>query len=165
MVGSGAIVVCAEGRCMLDMALNATRFYRNESCGKCVPCRVGSQKLVEMLKGWTEGRSSNEDMQVAGRTFDGYAAGIHLRTGAGGASAHRFGDETFSRVGGRAHCPPPLSGRYLLQLVLRNSWAPCCKTRGTDHRRHIRVRPAGDYYFRRCPHPRHSHPHPLPPAE
>jgi NADH:ubiquinone oxidoreductase subunit F (NADH-binding)/NADH:ubiquinone oxidoreductase subunit E len=64
MVGSGAIVVCAEGRCMLDMALNATRFYRNESCGKCVPCRVGSQKMVEMLKGWTEGRSSKEDMQV-----------------------------------------------------------------------------------------------------
>ena len=64
MVGSGAIVVCAEGRCMLDMALNATRFYRNESCGKCVPCRVGSQKLVEMLKAWTAGQSSREDMQV-----------------------------------------------------------------------------------------------------
>jgi NADH:ubiquinone oxidoreductase subunit F (NADH-binding) len=64
MVGSGAIVVCAEGRCMLDMALNATRFYRNESCGKCVPCRVGSQKMVEMLKGWTEGRSSKDDMQI-----------------------------------------------------------------------------------------------------
>jgi NADH:ubiquinone oxidoreductase subunit F (NADH-binding)/NADH:ubiquinone oxidoreductase subunit E len=64
MVGSGAIVVCAEGRCMLDMALNATRFYRNESCGKCVPCRVGSQKLVEMLKGWTAGQSSKQDMQV-----------------------------------------------------------------------------------------------------
>jgi NADH:ubiquinone oxidoreductase subunit F (NADH-binding)/NADH:ubiquinone oxidoreductase subunit E len=64
MVGSGAIVVCAEGRCMLDMALNATRFYRNESCGKCVPCRVGSQKMVEMLKGWTEGRSSKDDMQT-----------------------------------------------------------------------------------------------------
>lgn len=63
MVGSGAIVVCAEGRCMLDMALNATRFYRNESCGKCVPCRMGSQKMVEMLKNWTEGRSSPSDMQ------------------------------------------------------------------------------------------------------
>ncbi len=64
MVGSGAIVICAEGRCMLDMALNATRFYRNESCGKCVPCRMGSQKMVEMLKGWTEGRSSARDMQT-----------------------------------------------------------------------------------------------------
>ena len=64
MVGSGAIVVCAEGRCMLDMALNAVRFYRNESCGKCVPCRVGSQKLVEMLTGWTEGHGSNTDLQL-----------------------------------------------------------------------------------------------------
>jgi formate dehydrogenase beta subunit len=64
MVGSGAIVVCAEGRCMLDMALNAVRFYRNESCGKCVPCRVGSQKLVEMLTGWTEGRSSSSDLPL-----------------------------------------------------------------------------------------------------
>ena len=64
MVGSGAIVVCAEGRCMLDMALNAVRFYRNESCGKCVPCRLGSQKMVEMLTGWTEGRSASTDRQV-----------------------------------------------------------------------------------------------------
>ncbi|HLZ90303.1 MAG TPA: NAD(P)H-dependent oxidoreductase subunit E [Candidatus Acidoferrum sp.] len=55
MVGSCAIVVCAEGRCMLDMALNAERFFRNESCGKCVPCRLGSQKLVEILQGWTQG--------------------------------------------------------------------------------------------------------------
>ncbi len=64
MVGSGAIVVCAEGRCMLDMALNAVRFFRNESCGKCVPCRVGSQKLVEMLTGWTEGRASSTDLPL-----------------------------------------------------------------------------------------------------
>ena len=64
MVGSGAIVVCAEGRCMLDMALNAVRFYRNESCGKCVPCRLGSQKMVEMLTGWTEGRSASTDRQL-----------------------------------------------------------------------------------------------------
>jgi formate dehydrogenase beta subunit len=64
MVGSGAIVVCAEGRCMLDMALNAVRFYRNESCGKCVPCRMGSQRMVEMLTGWTEGRSASTDRIV-----------------------------------------------------------------------------------------------------
>lgn len=64
MVGSGAIVVCAEGTCMLDMALNAVRFYRNESCGKCVPCRVGSQKLVDMLTGWTQGKFKESDMPL-----------------------------------------------------------------------------------------------------
>ncbi len=55
MLGSGAIVVCDDTTCMLDMALNAVRFYRNESCGKCVPCRIGSQKMADMLARWTQG--------------------------------------------------------------------------------------------------------------
>jgi NADH:ubiquinone oxidoreductase subunit F (NADH-binding)/NADH:ubiquinone oxidoreductase subunit E len=49
MLGAG-IVVYGQGRDMLDQALNCARFFRNESCGKCVPCRVGSQKLVEIAE-------------------------------------------------------------------------------------------------------------------
>ena len=70
MLGSGAMVVCAAGTCMLDMALNAVRFFRNESCGKCVPCRVGSQKLVDMLTGWTVGRGSNSDYALLDELSD-----------------------------------------------------------------------------------------------
>ncbi|HEY4979114.1 MAG TPA: NADH-ubiquinone oxidoreductase-F iron-sulfur binding region domain-containing protein, partial [Candidatus Acidoferrum sp.] len=58
MLGSGAIVVCDDSTCMLDMALTAVRFYRNESCGKCVPCRMGSQKMVDLLSRWTQGNLS-----------------------------------------------------------------------------------------------------------
>ena len=61
MLGSGAIVVCDETTCMLDMALTAVKFYRNESCGKCVPCRMGSQKMVELLTRWTQGNVSEGD--------------------------------------------------------------------------------------------------------
>ncbi len=61
-VGSGAIVVCDDRACMLDMALNAVRFFRNESCGKCVPCRVGSMKLADLLTEWTRGRRGPNDM-------------------------------------------------------------------------------------------------------
>ncbi len=64
MLGSGAIVVCAEGTCMLDMALNACTFFRNESCGKCVPCRMGSQKMVDILTGWTQGKGTARDLQL-----------------------------------------------------------------------------------------------------
>lgn len=64
MVGSGAVVVCAEGRCMLDMAFNAVRFYRNESCGKCVPCRIGSQKMVDMLGAWMRGGYRDTDLAL-----------------------------------------------------------------------------------------------------
>ena len=55
MLGSGAVVVCDDTACMLDMALVASRFYRNESCGKCSPCRIGTQKLVDLLENWTLG--------------------------------------------------------------------------------------------------------------
>ena len=63
-VGSGAIVVCDDRACMLDMALNSTRFFRNESCGKCVPCRTGSQKLVDLLTAWTHGSRAAHDMTL-----------------------------------------------------------------------------------------------------
>lgn len=69
MVGSGAIVVCADGRCMLDMAINATRFFRNESCGKCVPCRMGSQKLVDILTQWTYGDCGRNDPAMIDELF------------------------------------------------------------------------------------------------
>jgi NADH:ubiquinone oxidoreductase subunit F (NADH-binding)/NADH:ubiquinone oxidoreductase subunit E len=64
MVGSGAVVVCGDTACMLDMALCAVAFYRNESCGKCVPCRIGTQKLVDLLEGWTRGTTSPRDLQI-----------------------------------------------------------------------------------------------------
>ena len=51
MLGSGALVVMAEGTDLLAAATNVLRFFRNESCGKCVPCRVGSTKAHALLRG------------------------------------------------------------------------------------------------------------------
>jgi NADP-reducing hydrogenase subunit HndC len=49
---------------MLDMALNATTFFRNESCGKCVPCRLGTEKMVGLLTGWTHGKGTPNDLRL-----------------------------------------------------------------------------------------------------
>ena len=49
MLGSGALVVMAEGTDLLAAATNVLRFFRDESCGKCVPCRVGSAKAHRIL--------------------------------------------------------------------------------------------------------------------
>ena len=49
---------------MLDLALNLTRFFRNESCGKCVPCRVGTEKIVVLLEGMLAGKGSQADMAL-----------------------------------------------------------------------------------------------------
>jgi NADH:ubiquinone oxidoreductase subunit F (NADH-binding)/NADH:ubiquinone oxidoreductase subunit E len=59
MLGSGAAIYVAEGRDLLDVGLSVTRFFRNESCGKCVPCRVGSEKAVSLID--KAGAVSEED--------------------------------------------------------------------------------------------------------
>src|SRR5215831_9033483 len=51
MLGSGAMVVMAEGTDLLAAATNVLRFFRDESCGKCVPCRVGSSRAHRILSG------------------------------------------------------------------------------------------------------------------
>ena len=58
MLGTGAAIIIADGRDLFSLATNLVRFFRNESCGKCVPCRIGSEKAVELL----------EDVQSGGRT-------------------------------------------------------------------------------------------------
>ena len=50
MLGSGAAIFVAEGRDLTEVGLNVARFFRNESCGKCVPCRVGSHKAVSLVE-------------------------------------------------------------------------------------------------------------------
>jgi NADH:ubiquinone oxidoreductase subunit F (NADH-binding)/NADH:ubiquinone oxidoreductase subunit E len=66
MLGSGAVLVVAEGTDLLDLATNLVRFFRNESCGKCVPCRVGSEKSVEILDRLLEGEGGAEALATLG---------------------------------------------------------------------------------------------------
>src|SRR5688572_8020289 len=58
MLGSGALFVVAEGTPMLPLAINVVEFFRNESCGKCVPCRVGTEKAVDVLRAAEKGDGS-----------------------------------------------------------------------------------------------------------
>jgi formate dehydrogenase beta subunit len=58
-LGAG-LVVYAEGRNMLAEAVNSLEFFRNESCGKCVPCRLGSQKLAALAGNLLGGQISAE---------------------------------------------------------------------------------------------------------
>ena len=62
MLGSGAVLVIAEGTDMLELGLNVTRFFRNESCGKCVPCRIGTEKAVSLLRRVWLGRAQPKDL-------------------------------------------------------------------------------------------------------
>jgi formate dehydrogenase/NADH-quinone oxidoreductase subunit F len=61
MLGSGAMVVLAEGTDLLAASTNVLRFFRNESCGKCVPCRVGSTKAHAILRAVIEAGAELDD--------------------------------------------------------------------------------------------------------
>jgi NADH:ubiquinone oxidoreductase subunit F (NADH-binding)/NADH:ubiquinone oxidoreductase subunit E len=64
MLGSSAIVVIGSGTCMVDVALNIARFFARESCGKCWPCRVGSEKIVDLLDAAVHFEASGEAFEV-----------------------------------------------------------------------------------------------------
>ena len=57
-MGSGGMVVMDEDSCMVDVARYFLTFTENESCGKCVPCRMGTQHLLRILTEITEGRAT-----------------------------------------------------------------------------------------------------------
>jgi Pyruvate/2-oxoacid:ferredoxin oxidoreductase delta subunit len=64
MVGSGGIVVMDEETCMVDVAKYFLTFLQDESCGKCVPCRMGIDRMLEVITDFTEGRGTPEQITL-----------------------------------------------------------------------------------------------------
>jgi NADH-quinone oxidoreductase subunit F len=64
MVGSGGMVVMDEHTCMVDVAKYFLSFLQEESCGKCVPCRIGIDRMLEIVTEITEGRGRPEQLDL-----------------------------------------------------------------------------------------------------
>ncbi len=62
MMGSGGLVVMDETTCMVDVSRFFLNFTRDESCGKCVPCRIGLKVMLDILERITEGRGEPTDI-------------------------------------------------------------------------------------------------------
>ena len=62
MVGSGGLVVMAEDTCMVEVARFFMNFTKNESCGKCVPCREGTKNMLKILEKIVAGKGEMEDL-------------------------------------------------------------------------------------------------------
>ena len=62
IMGSGGLVVLDEANCMVDTAKFFLEFTQRESCGKCVPCREGTKKMLDILTRITEGKGVPEDL-------------------------------------------------------------------------------------------------------
>jgi NADH-quinone oxidoreductase subunit F len=62
IMGSGGMVVMDEDNCMVDVARYFIEFTHAESCGKCIPCRVGLDKALRILNGFANGHASGDDL-------------------------------------------------------------------------------------------------------
>src|SRR5512138_270282 len=61
-LGSGALLICDQNTCIVDLAKVLLQFFRFESCGKCTPCRIGTQRLYESVERITQGQGKLEDL-------------------------------------------------------------------------------------------------------
>ncbi|NRT73482.1 NADH-quinone oxidoreductase subunit NuoF [Clostridium beijerinckii] len=64
MIGSGGLVVMNDKNCMVEMARFFMNFTQNESCGKCIPCREGTRRMLEILNDIVDGKGTLEDIDT-----------------------------------------------------------------------------------------------------
>jgi NADH-quinone oxidoreductase subunit F len=64
MLGSGGVIVIDEDTCIVGAILRMTEFYRDESCGKCTPCREGTYWLVQILERLEHGHGKEKDIDL-----------------------------------------------------------------------------------------------------
>ncbi len=70
MLGSGAIIVVDDQTSVVDVCLKLAKFYRHESCGKCTPCREGTQWTVRMLERIKSGEATPMDLDIMASVQD-----------------------------------------------------------------------------------------------
>ncbi len=90
-LGSGALLICGDDTCVVDLAFVLLRFFARESCGKCVPCRIGTVRAMEILERLKDARADVDDlaqleriatqMQLASFCGLGQAAAVPILTG------------------------------------------------------------------------------------
>ena len=64
MIGSGGLVVMDENTCMVEVARFFMNFTQNESCGKCVPCREGTKRMLDILEDIVAGKGTEESLEL-----------------------------------------------------------------------------------------------------
>ena len=122
-LGSGALLVCAEDKCVVDLVYVLMRFFQAESCGKCTPCRIGTTRMVEALDRLRHGQGTEQDITDLEETAEyvrdgsfcglGQAAPVPILTG-----LRHFREEFEAHVQG--HCPAgvcPMQPRPVAEAV------------------------------------------------
>ena len=121
MMGSGGMIVMDEDTCMVDIARYFIEFLKGESCGKCVSCREGLNRMNEILSNITQGKGTREDLKLledlAGVLKDGALCALG-QTAANPvlSTLHYFRDEYIAHIDEK-RCPAGVC-RELIQYSI-----------------------------------------------
>jgi NADH-quinone oxidoreductase subunit F len=108
MMGSGGMVVVDDTTCMVDFAKFFLKFTAEESCGKCVPCRVGTQRMLEILERISAGEATVDDVERLELLADDIIEG------------------SLCQLGGSAPNPVLSTLRYFREEVMAHVVQRCC---------------------------------------
>jgi len=108
-LGSGALLICDQNTCIVDLIKVLAQFFRFESCGKCTPCRIGTQRLYDITERLSRGQGELADLDIALNLIDELARTSNCGLGQTAGTAFRgmvthFRDEVEAHIL-RRECP------------------------------------------------------------
>jgi len=129
MMGSGGMVVLDEGTCMVDIAKYFIDFTLDESCGQCIPCRVGTEQMLKVLNDICEGRGREGDIDLLVEMGEAIVAGSICGLGQSApnpvlSTIRYFRDEYEAHI--REHRCPALVCKALIRFEIDQDKCKAC---------------------------------------
>ena len=129
IVGSGGMIVMDEDTCIVDVARFFMDFIQSESCGKCVPCRIGTTQMLEILKRITSGQGIPEDIDLLLSLAEGIKAGSLCGLGQTSpnpilTTLRYFRDEYEAHIK-EHHCPAKVCKDLISYFILADKCQGC----------------------------------------
>jgi NADH-quinone oxidoreductase subunit F len=128
MMGSGGMIVMDDRTCMVDLARYFVKFLLDESCGKCVPCREGNRRMLEILSRICEGQGVQSDLDLLERLCRGMKRGALCALGQTApnpvlSTLHHFRPEYEAHI--RDHRCPAAVCRSLITYTINDECNGC----------------------------------------
>jgi NADH:ubiquinone oxidoreductase subunit F (NADH-binding) len=133
MMGSGGMIVMDDKTCMVDVAKYFLNFLQDESCGKCVSCREGTQRMYEIVKDITEGKGKEGDLalleELAEVTKDASLCGLGQTAGNPILTTLRYFRHEYEAHILDKRCPAGVCTKLIRYVVLSEKCTGClaCK--------------------------------------
>ncbi len=129
IMGSGGLVIMDEGTCMVEMARYFLEFSQKESCGKCVPCRLGTKQMLDILTDITEGKGKVDDVNQLAKLSEGIKkgslCGLGQNTPNPVLTTLKFFEEEYDAHINNQTCPALACKNFISYMVIEDKCDGC----------------------------------------